>query len=143
MSNTRQPNASEGVPRWRSFGLLLVWAVGAVAVAWAGFLEDPYLRYVRHMQAPFPYPIGLVAGLVALMAVYVGLLQVILRPTSYRMSWGGALLAWVLTIGLLFTIAMGSMHAPPPLLACLWWITAVAVAMSGLLVVSAIRAWRA
>lgn len=142
VSKSRRPDASDDALWWRSLGLPLVWAAGAIAVVWAGFLEPPYPRYVRPTDAPFDYPLGPVAGLVALMAGHAGLLQVILRPASYRLSWGRALVAWALALGLLFAMAMASIHAPPFLLACLWWLTTIAVGATGLLFASAVRAWR-
>lgn len=130
------------MPPWRTLGLPLAWAIGAIAVAWTGFFEDPYVRYLRQMEPPFDYPLGPVMGLVALMAGHAGLLQLILRPASYRMSWGRALMASVLALGLLFAMAMASIHAPPFLLTCLWWLTAIAVGTMGLLFASALLAWR-
>ena len=128
--------------RHRALGLPLAWAVGALAVIGAGFLDDPYLQHVRRMEGPVDYPSGTVAGLVGLMAVHAGLLHVILRPSSGRTSRGRALAAWVLAIGLLFAMAMASIHAPPALLACLGWLAAIALATTGVFAVSAWRAWR-
>jgi hypothetical protein len=142
VSNSRRPDARDGSPRWRTFVLPLAWAVGAGAVAWAGFLEDPYLGRASRLEAPVDYPLEPVVGLVALMAGHAGLLQAILRPASYRLSWGRAVVAWVLALGLLFAMAMASIHAPPFLLACLRWLTAVAVGTTVLLFASAMRAWR-
>ena len=140
--NTRRPDASDGGRRWHGFGSPLVWAVGAVAVACAGFLDDPHLRCMRHMEASSDYPLGPVAGLIALMAGHSGLLQTLLRPARHRLSWGRVLTAWVLALGLLFVMAMASIHAPPFLLACPWWLAAVAVGATGLLVGCGWRAWR-
>lgn len=127
---------------------LRLWAVpcagmaGAVAIALSGFAKDPYLQAVRGITLPHDYPSAMVAGLIAFAIVTSLLMQAILRPGSYRKSWGRALTALMMVLVLLYMTAMAAIHAPPPLVVCLYWLLGIAASIAGLLLWSTVQAFR-
>jgi hypothetical protein len=118
------------------------WMAGAAAIALAGFVEDPYLQAVRASPIPLAYPSAMVVGLIAFTTVCSLSLQAILRLGSYRKSWGRALIAFMLALILLYMTAMAAIHAPPPLIACLYWLLGITISLACLLVWSAVQALR-
>jgi hypothetical protein len=120
-----------------------VWLVGIIAVIAAGFSPNGYLTYVRHIPPPHPYPTSTVFLIVLFMTIQVSLVFAILRPSSYRRSWGRAFFALVLSLGFLsYAMLATAMHAPPSNSAYFFWSLAFAGVMLGLLVWSSISALR-
>lgn len=121
---------------------LTVWVLGIVGPALAGLRADPYLTGVRALPLPHPYPAGTVGWVALLVSVQVLVLFVILRPQSFRSSWGRALLAVVVSLGFLCLGVLGAMHSPPPWGAYLLWLLVVLAGMLVLLGCSMVVAVR-
>lgn len=114
--------------------------LGIVAVVLAGFKTDPYLEHVRQIPPPHPYPTFTVTWIVLFITIQTVLANVILRPRSYRHSWGRAALALATSLGFLAFAILGAMHAPPPHAMYLWWLLAFGGGMLGLLIWSIVGA---
>ena len=122
--------------------IVAIWFLGAVAVVWLGRLPDPYLEYVRRIPPPHPYPVSGVLWVILFMAAQAAVLAAILRPTTYKHSWGRALSAIVVSVGFFAFAGMGAMHAPPYYIAYLWWLLAVVAGAVSLLIWSGVGAFR-
>jgi hypothetical protein len=76
------------------------------------------------------------------LTVEVLVLYLILRPNSFRWSWGRVLLALAVFVPwFIYSIAF-IMHAPGWVFAHAYWLLAVVASLVILLVVSAVGAWR-
>lgn len=126
--------------KFKTLSLPIAWLIGIIAAVAAGFEADPYLEHVRNIPLPHPYPIDTVLWVVGLMTVQVALLFAILRPSSFKNSWGRALLAFISSLGFLTLGVMGVMHAPPPWGRYVFWLLAMALAMLSITLQSAIGA---
>ena len=122
--------------------LVVGWLIGIIAVIVAGFSSDPYLQHVRLIPPPHPYPTFTVLWIVLFITVQSGLVVAALRPSSYRHSWGRAIIGLVISVGFFAFAAFGSMHAPPPHAVYLLWLLAYGCIMLGLLVWSIVGAAR-
>lgn len=125
---------------WRSWTVVALWAVGAALLLWAGGQTDGYRLHVEGVPLPHPYPWSgvLILGVVAM--VEAGVFYALLRPESYRASWGRASRAAAVGAVLSVVFGLGLMHAPPYVYAHWLWLCAVTV---GLLILSATSALRA
>jgi hypothetical protein len=121
----------------RAVILPIVWGIGVIAVVATGFWPDPYLEHVRHIPPPHPYAMSTVLFIVLFLTLHVAALFAILRPKSYKQSWGRALLALLLSVGCFGFAALGSMHSPPAYATYLWWLMTVGVSLLGLFIWSA------
>ena len=126
----------------RAVILPVAWFIGISAVVATGFLADPYLEHVRQIPPPHPYPMPTVLWIVLFLTIHIAAIFAILRPNSYKFSWGRALLALLLTVGCFGFAALGSMHSPPAYGAYLWWLIVGVVSLLGLFIWSAICAAR-
>lgn len=89
----------------------VLWLAGMVMVLYAGTMPD---FYAMRMDGPLPpYPWDGVLFFIGVISVESGVLYAILRPRSYRISWGRALAALGLFLVLMVYFALGLMHAPP------------------------------
>ena len=84
----------------------------------------------------------IVVWIVVFMTVQAALLMAVLRPSSYSHSWGRALVALAVSLGFFALGAIGSLHAPPPWGAWLWWLLALVAATVQLSLWSAMSAGR-
>lgn len=130
MQNAKPPNMM------LKLALPASWLLGILAVVHAGFRPDPYLEYVRQIPPPHPYPTSTVLWIAAFITIQAGIVMAILRPWSYRHSWGRATIALSISLGFLAYAILGSMHAPPPLTVYLLWLMGFCSIMLGLLIAS-------
>ena len=122
---------------------LVAWLIGVLAAALAGLQPDPYLASVRAPSLPHPYPAETVGWVVLLISTHVLLLLAVLRPSTYRRSWGRALAASILSAAFLSLGVLGAMHSPPPWVAYLLWLVAVLAGTLLLLAYSVVAAAKA
>jgi hypothetical protein len=125
--------------RYKKWSLAVIWIIGISCVVLLGFRDNPYLQHVNGPQAVYPYK--QVGQILFLITVQMILYWLILRPTSYRRSWGRALSAFVLSAGVTLWCAMGMMHASPARIAWYYWLIAVTVGMLVLTLWSLIMNW--
>lgn len=108
------------------FAIPFVWLIGISVAVWSGFGPDPYIESVLGMFQP--YPTYALMWAVLLMSAEAALLMGVLRPASYRRSWGRALSAMCISvIFLVYGMAM-STHAPSPIFVYIWWALLLAAA---------------
>ena len=119
-----------------------IWFLGAAAVLWFGRLPDPYWQYVRHIPPPHLHPVSGIFWIILCMLAQAVMLAAILRPATYKQSWGRAVIAVVISVGFFALAGMGAMHAPPYYFAYLWWLLAVVAAAVFLLTLSGVGAIR-
>lgn len=122
--------------------IIAVWVLGVAIVAWFGRLPNPYLEHVRQIPPPHPYPVEGVLWVIFLLTVQTIIVTGLLRLSTYNRSWGRALMALLVSMAFLCFAAMAAMHAPPYLVAYLWWLLGVAVMVAALFVWSGIGAFR-
>ena len=130
--------------RGRSFGItpretvfLALWAGGVALLAWAGSWVDGYLVYVRNVPLPHPYPWRGVLTVCAVESLIALVFYVLIRPRTYRASWGRALAATLLGATSVVVLGLGLMHQPPYLYALFYWLVAATTISLGLFLVSA------
>jgi len=91
--------------------LLLVWLVGLMTVIAGGAVLDGYAQYVLGLKAPQPYPYSGVAQYIIITTVECAIVFSILRPSTYRASWGRGVLALTATTISATLHAMTLMHS--------------------------------
>lgn len=124
------------------YSIPLASLVGMAVVVAAGFSPNEYLVQVAQIPPPHPYPTALVLKIAALLAVQTMVLLLILRPDSYRHSWGRASFAVFACLAFVVLVAPSGMHAPPAHGWYLLWLLGMFAVMLLLLVWSAIGAIR-
>lgn len=107
--------------------IFLIGLVGAVAVFATGFLPDPYLMYMHNIAQPHAYPLDVVLWLLLLITVQGLLSYAIVRPVTYRRSGWRAWATLLLALPFCLFAILSSMHAPPPVVAYIYWSFAVIV----------------
>ncbi len=123
--------------------IFTVGLVGAVAVVVAGFLPNPYLMYVRNIAPPHGYPLDIVLWLLLLITIQGLLSYAILRPASYRRSYWRAWAVLLLALPFSLLAVVSAMHAPPPVVAYIYWSFAVIAGALALALWSSVMALRA
>jgi len=126
----------------RTKAIPFVSLLGFILVVLAGFRPNPYLEYVRHIPPPHPYPTEIVVWVGFFIAVQSWIVFAILRPSTYKYSWGRAILGFFVSVGFLGFGALAAMHASPAVSIYILWLFAVAAAMFLLFIWSAISAAR-
>ncbi len=126
----------------KRLALPIGWILGVIAVIAMGFAPDPYLKHVRQIPPPHPYPTQTVLWILLFMVVHAGAAFAILRPKSYCYSWGRSFLAVLVSSGFFVFAAPGAMHAPPAHVAYIWWLLAFWLATFALFAWSAIHVVR-
>ena len=111
-------------------------------VLWTAQWPNPYYENVLQLPPPHPYPIAAVVPVAALVTLQTVLLTAILRPLTYRQSWGRALAGVGVSLAFFAYAALGAMHAPPFYFFYLWWLLLVVAAMFALVAVSGISKLR-
>lgn len=99
-------------------------------MAAAGSQSDEYLRSVRGIPPPHPYPFAGVVTAVAVMTAEVALLAALLRIRPDAWPRTRAALAAALAVGIACVAVTGSLHAPPFVFAFIWWTIAVGVVLA-------------
>ncbi|MCR6477455.1 hypothetical protein NU688_14940 [Variovorax sp. ZS18.2.2] len=111
----------------------LVWIV--VSGFWPG--ADPYMT--RRSTAPQPYPLTVVLIACAVVLIETAFVAAVLRPASYRHSWGRALVAMAVVMAWWFYLGMGIIHQPAYYIVHLQWLALMICGLVLLLLVSLIR----
>lgn len=107
-------------------------ALGILVAALAGLRPDPYLTGVRALPLPHPYPIETLAWVALLMSVQVIVLFSILRPRTFRASYGRAIAGVGVSLLFLTIGGLGAMHSPPPWGVYILWLLVVLAGMLAL-----------
>lgn len=115
---------------------------GIALLIWAGSQPDYWMLRALPAGSELPYPLKPVLIFSAVILAECGLLLALLRPRSYCRSWGRALCASLLAIGLALFWLQGALHAPPYYGMHLQWWLAVSLGLVLLCVYSAVQAWR-
>ena len=97
----------------RRLALPAIWLVGVLAVLWTARWPNPYTVHVARIPPPHPYPLEGVLWTVFLMTLQIGAQFLILRPQTYRRSWGRSLIAAAVTFPFIAYAGLVAMHAPP------------------------------
>jgi len=114
----------------RHIAMPLMWLLGAGGVIALGFQSDAFLPDIRNLPRPPPYPIHFVLVLLFLMTSQAVMVYFLLRPRSYRHSWGRALLALIASVGFLQgALLLGGTHIPSAYMAYLLWTFLTAIAL--------------
>lgn len=126
----------------RRFTLPASWVLGVATLVLWGRQPNPYLEHVRLIPPPHPYPVEGVVRTAVFMAVCAGLVQLVLRPASYRHSWRRALSALLISCAFLVHGGLAAMHMPPYFGVYLAWLAALTAALGTLSTWSAMGAIR-
>lgn len=117
----------------RVVALPLLWIVTAIAMA-ANYASDPYSPMLQGTAAYGHNHAGaLTDGLLFSFAELI-LVGVILRPWSYRQSWGRAVAAWIAFVPWTLMAMMMSMHAGGVFLIHFVWLLALTTVLTVLMV---------
>ncbi len=130
------------MPPLRTLLLPLTALVGMALVIWAGSQPDYWMLRAMPAGSEAAYPLKPVLIFCAIVLAECSLLLAILRPASYRRSWGRALCASLLALGLALVWAQGLLHAPPYYGMHLQWWLVVSLGLVLLSAFSAVQAWR-
>ena len=71
-------------------------------------------------------------GALPYLTVEVVILFCLLRPVSYNLSWGRAVVAWAVFAGWFYYVSLGAMHSPGWYVANLVWLFMVLLGLSAL-----------
>jgi cobalamin biosynthesis protein CobD/CbiB len=122
--------------------LFLVLLAGVLAVAFKAREPSPYLQFVRGIPPPHPYPTTFVLLLILFMSAQWLAVFAVLRPSSYRRSWGRAAIALVISVGFFVFGALGAMHQDPFYFYYLYWLLFIIASMLLLAIWSGIASAR-
>ncbi|WP_339413424.1 hypothetical protein [Pseudomonas sp. EA_35y_Pfl2_R5] len=131
------------MPPLRTLLLPLIALVGMALVIWAGSLPDYWMLRAMPVGSEAVYPLKPVLIFCAIVIAECALLLGLLRPRSYCRSWGRALCASLLALGLALFWLQGALHAPPYYGMHLQWWLAVCLGLLLLTACSAVQAWLA
>jgi hypothetical protein len=130
------------MPALRTLLLPLTALVGMALVIWAGSLPDYWMLRAMPVGSEAVYPLKPVLIFCAIVLVECTVLLAVLRPASYCQSWGRALCASALALGLALLWIQGMLHAPPYYGMHLQWWLVVSLGLVLLTAYSAFQAWR-
>ncbi|MDO9619238.1 MAG: hypothetical protein Q7J43_16355 [Pseudomonas sp.] len=130
------------MPPLRTLLLPLTALAGMALVIWAGSLPDYWMLRAMPVGSEAAYPLKPVLIFCAIVLAECSMLLAMLRPRSYCRSWGRALCACLLALGLALFWLQGALHAPPYYGLHLQWWLAVSLGLVLLSVYSAVQAWR-
>ncbi len=130
------------MPPLRTLLLPLTALVGMALVIWAGSLPDYWMLRAMPVGSEAVYPLKPVLIFCAIVLAECSLLLAVLRPRSYCRSWGRALCASLLALGLALVWIQGTLHAPPYYGMHLQWWLVVCLGLVLLSLYSAAQAWR-
>ena len=122
--------------------LTTAWLIGVCAVGVGGLLPDHYLQHKLGEPEPQTYPLQGVAWFLFAVTLEIAALWAIVRPASYRLSWGRALVAFVLLSTATVWFGMWLIHAPPYQGLHFLWSATVSVALLVTCCTSAVGAFR-
>lgn len=124
------------VKRWRLLALPAAWLFGVGVVAVGGVFPNEYLSGARSSPEALAYPLAGVAQFIAVLTVETAVLWALLRPGSFRASWGRVVLSLLAFVPTTLAFGMGLMHAPPYQSMHFLWSVAVSLALLVLLAAS-------
>lgn len=130
------------MPPLRTLLLPLTALVGMALLIWAGSLPDYWMLRAMPVGSEAVYPLKPVLIFCAIVLAECSVLLAVLRPRSYSRSWGRALCACLLAIGLALFWLQGALHAPPYYGMHLQWWLAVSLGLVLLSGYSSVQAWR-
>jgi hypothetical protein len=130
------------MPPLRTLLLPLTALVGMAMVIWAGSQPDYWMLRAMPVGSEAVYPLKPVLIFFAIVLAECSVLLAVLRPASYCRSWGRALCASVLALGLALVWIQGMLHAPPYYGMHLQWWLAVCLGLWLLTAYSIVQAWR-
>jgi hypothetical protein len=119
----------------RAFPFLLLWFAGVLLYSQFNWVFD-YRTLYREAEPFESLAYGLPRVTAEVLALYF-----VLRPSSFRWSWGRVLVALALFIPWFFYCVQFIMHAPGWVIAHNYWLLAVVVGLVVLLVVCIVGAW--
>ncbi|WP_271253474.1 hypothetical protein [Pseudanabaena sp. Chao 1811] len=127
-------------PIFRGLWFFVVfWGVGVIVLGMSGFQLDSYKLGVLKVPLPHDYPLQDILTMIGVMSIEVLLFYVVIRPTTYRRSWGRALIALITAIFMVLLFGMVLMHSPPYMGWHWLWLVSVTFALFILFVVSTIQ----
>jgi hypothetical protein len=110
---------------------ILVWLLGVGAVVWAGFYPNPFAQLASNPPTPHSFPFSSVSVIAAFITIEVALLCAVIRPMSFQIkAWRRCTVAFAIAFAFLACGALGGMHAPPFMVAYIWWLLGVAVVLT-------------
>jgi hypothetical protein len=130
------------MPPLRTLLLPLTALAGIALLIWAGSLPDYWMLRAMPVGSEAVYPLKPVLIFCAIVLAECSVLLAVLRPRSYCRSWGRALCASVLALGLALVWSQGTLHAPPYYGMHLQWWLVVSLGLVLLTAYSAVQAWR-
>jgi hypothetical protein len=122
-----------------NFILLAYWLLGAAGIVGGGLQPDGYWLYVHGSGRPWSYPVAEVIQLCGIALVEALMVAFVLRLWNYQRSWGRALSAVVVLLGMIAFWGLSLMHAPNFVFMHALWLVLGLVFTLGLLVVSLIK----
>ena len=122
--------------------LLLAWLVGVMTVIAGGAVLDGYAQYVLGLHGPQPYPYDGVGQYLIITTIESAIVFAIVRPSTYRASWGRSVLALTAATVLAALHAMTLMHSTTYQLWHELWLFALCFSLAVATTVSACSAVR-
>jgi hypothetical protein len=124
--------------RWslRNFPVI-AWLLAVACYLRAGFIADGYA--MGHGIEVAAYPVGSVLLFSLVSAVECLVLWLVVRPSSFRRSWGRLLAALGLFIPWLIVSLLGLMHAPPVHAAHAYWLLLMVAGLAVATVIVGLR----
>ena len=99
---------------------------------WGGTRVDGYRLHVLKDPLPHPYPWNDIIVMSMVLTVEAMVFYAVIRPESYRRSWGRALAAAILGLLLWVFIGLSLMHGPPYEFAHQLWLALATVSFVAL-----------
>lgn len=126
---------------FRRLAIPIAWAVGVLLVIYGSSLGNAYLI---HHKVPLAEQdrVGTALWFVLAVTIECALLWIILRPATYRRSWGRALGAALILAVCIVGFAEIALHAPAALVFHVYWLLAMFAGCLALLVTSAVASIR-
>ena len=116
------------------------WLAGVLAVLYGSSLGNPYLegRVPLNQQGRLEFAFWFVVAV----TVECLVIWVVLRPRTYRRSWGRALSALLVLLAFLVLFAMTAMHAPTVWFFHIYWLALGGVVLFVLFVLAVVGTLR-
>jgi hypothetical protein len=114
---------------------VLLWLGGVILYSQFNFVFD-YHTGTRDVDRAISVSYGLPRVTVEIIVLYI-----ILRPSSFRWSWGRVLLAVAIFVPWFFYSIQYIVHSPGWVIAHAYWLMAVILILAIVFVVSAVGAW--
>lgn len=126
----------------KRIALAIAWLIGIVAVIGYGFAPDYYLMHQLGNPEPRGYPLQGVSWFLGAVTLQTAAIWGIIRPDSYRLSWGRTLAALILVGAMTVFFGVSLMHAPPYQVTHFLWSAVLFVALLIAFIASVVGAVR-